>query len=136
MQTPKTPLLAALLLVTACAGPRRDGDAPTVVTVGSLFPRGRIATLISTGRSWSMVLEGRDLVLTVEGVTARFHDAPRGERVDYRFEQVTGTWTFLFDGGEVHWRGDEVRVGDETHKLAPGADYDFSPSDWAELPSE
>lgn len=130
MQTPKTPLLAALLLVAACAGPRRSGDAPTVVTVGSLFPGGGIATLISTGGSWSMTLEGRDLVLTLEGVTARFHDAPRGDRVDYRFESATGVWTYFLQGGEVYRHGDELRVGDETHKLEPGATLDFSPGDW------
>ncbi len=126
-------LLAGLLplLFTACAGTRGAASAGTVVTVGTLMDGSSIMAQQSpAGRSWSVEVEGGEMILTVDGVSAVFQGATISGAVKYQFDSATSTWNFLLNGGAVHWRGDEVRVGDTTHDLSVPGEFVFTPEDW------
>jgi hypothetical protein len=119
------------LALSACGGPSKHPEAVSnVITVGSLASGSRMAQVSSSGRSWSVELGQSDLKLTLNGVSALFQDAKIGSRVNYQFDQATSTWTFLLDGGEVFWHGDEVRVGETTYDLSEPGEYVFSSADW------
>jgi hypothetical protein len=121
------------LALTACGGPGRSPEPVTnVITLGSLASGSRMSQVSSTGRSWSVELDERDLKLTLNAVSALFKDAKTGSRVNYQFDQATSTWTFLLQGGEVFWHGDEIRVGDTTYDLSEPGEYVFSVADWGQ----
>lgn len=131
------PLLAlplALSSLTACTGHgSSSAAAPMVVTVGSLASGARMSQVSSDGTSWAVALGESDLTLTINGVEAVFREAKVGSTVNYQFDSKSGTWTFLVNGGEVHWHGSEVRVGDTTHDLSVPGEYVFSVADWSKV---
>jgi hypothetical protein len=126
-------ILLSLLLsttITACSGPSSSGLAGTVVTTGSLMNGSRLASQNSDGRSWVVEVAGGDLTLTVNGVSAVFRGAAINGQVNYQYDQATATWDFLVNGGVVHRRGEEVRVGDTTHDLSVPGEFVFTMEDW------
>lgn len=90
-----------------------------------------MAQVLSNGSNWSIEFVGEDLVLRRDGSSATFHDVASAGRVDYRYDQHSATWTFLLEGGLVHWRGAELSVGEEKHELEAGAALEFVPADWS-----
>lgn len=131
---PKTLLLLFVglfpLLFTACAGTRTAASPGTVVTVGTLMDGSRMAQQNTTGRNWSVEVAGGELTLTVDGVSAVFRGATVSGGVKYQFDQTTATWDFLLNGGVVHWRVDEIRVGETTHDLSVPGEFVFTVEDW------
>lgn len=124
-------LCSAPLGLVACGGPGTRSEAVSnVITVGSLASGSRMAQLSSSGRSWSVELDGDDLKLTLNEVSAVFQGAKTGSRVNYQFDQASSTWTFLLEGGEVFWHGNEIRVGDTTYDLSKPGEYVFTVADW------
>jgi hypothetical protein len=115
-------LFCAVLFLGACVAPGRESG---VVQEGLLGPGASISGSSSVGSSWSLQVEGDDLVIRVDQARAVFAGVATTGGVRYRHAKATEHWTFLFGETTAEWSGTELISAGESYTLEGEASYAF-----------